>query len=52
MQPFMYDKANKKRKKEKFVQEQLHIEEYPLEPLPTEEAKDKKTERGVVIIQL
>lgn len=52
MQPFMYDKANKKRKKEEFIQEQLQIEEYPFMPRLDEKKEEDKPERGVEIIQL
>ena len=40
-----------KPRKEKFVQEQLRIEEYPFEE-PKEEKLEKKDNRGVVIIDL
>jgi hypothetical protein len=40
------------KKKEKFIQEQLQIEEYPIEYLKKEEKKEKDSKRGVEIIEL
>ena len=40
------------KKKEKFVQEQLQIEEYPIEYLEKEEKKEKDSKRGIEIIEL
>jgi len=44
--------TNPGKKKESFIQEQLQIEEYPLEPIEKEDKKEKPSERGVVIIEL
>jgi hypothetical protein len=53
MLPFLYD-PKRKREKEKFVQEELRIEEYIQEPLPEKKKKEEKDtpDRGVSIMQL
>jgi hypothetical protein len=42
----------KRREKEKFVQEYLQIEEYPLLPIEKQEKKEEKDVYGAIIIEM
>ena len=48
-----FDRKNKNKKKEEFVQEYLYIEPpLPLEELPELDSEKPQEERGIVVIEL